>query len=100
MSKNITPINDLVEDFLKKHGPKQIALQSRLLEHWDKILSKQAVEQALPVVIKNKVLVIVVSNSAMLHQLAAQKTEIIKRITWCLGNSDEIIDLRFKIGTI
>lgn len=93
-----TIIKEILADFLK--GQKQIETpQTIIMRHWGEIISESAALEAKPILIKNRVLVITVSNSALLHKLTFQKKEICRNIEKFL-NSKVIKDVRFKIGNI
>ncbi|MBU1087137.1 MAG: DUF721 domain-containing protein [Candidatus Omnitrophica bacterium] len=92
-------IKEILENFLKEHQGIKQTPQAVILKNWKEIISLPAAVESMPVVIKNKVLIIVVSNSALLHHLTLRKKEI-------RGNIGKFLDLRvvkdirFKIGKI
>ncbi len=90
-------IKELIDQFFKDHKDTGNLLESQIISKWSQIMPEGAERYANPVIIKNKTLVIAVSNSAWLHQLTFKKREIINRIRY-LFNSEEITDIRFKIG--
>lgn len=90
-------IKEVIDDFFKEYEKKGKSLEFRIIEEWPKIITEKAIEHTKPVTIKNKTLVIAVSNSAWLHQLTLKKDEILKTIKSTLKTND-IIDIRFKIG--
>ena len=97
--KKIKPvaIKEVLDQFLKEHEKKGKSLQYQIIEKWQKIMPGKANEQTKPVTIKNKILIIAVSNSAWLYQLTLKKTEILNTIKQVFKTED-IIDIRFKIG--
>lgn len=97
MKNKPVSIKEVVEGFIKEYKPKKKSAQLKLLEVWSDIMPKQAQNYAQPVIIKNKTLIVTVSNSAWLHQLTIKKNGILKKVKHYLGN-DEVDDIRFKIG--
>lgn len=67
-----TIIKEILADFFK--GQQQIETpQTIIMRHWGEIISELAERETKPILIKNKVLIINVSNSALLHKLTFQK---------------------------
>ncbi|MCK4993956.1 MAG: DUF721 domain-containing protein [Candidatus Omnitrophica bacterium] len=90
-------IKDLLNQFFKERKKAGKSLESRIIDEWHLIMPEKAAECAKPVTIKNKILIISVSNSAWLHQLTLEKVKILQLIRKKL-KTQEIIDIRFKIG--
>jgi len=99
MKNRAVPIKELVENFIKEKAPENIIVQTALLTEWPKIISKSAAAKTKPVLIKDKILVVVVSNSSWLHQVTMDKNKILKKIHKIVGD-EAIKDIRFKIGQI
>ncbi|MFH2137695.1 MAG: DUF721 domain-containing protein [Candidatus Omnitrophota bacterium] len=96
-------IKDLIEKFIQENKPKKESLKTQIIDNWDKIVSEEAWPYTKPVMIKNKILIIVVSNSAWLHQLTLNKYRIMEKIKLIAAEFNEteaIKDIRFKIGQI
>lgn len=91
------PVKDILENILEKQKPAEESLTSRIINNWENIVTKKGARFCRPVAIKNKVLVVNVSNSAWLHQLTLNKSLILENIKNEAG-AQKIIDLRFKIG--
>ncbi|MCG2712646.1 MAG: DUF721 domain-containing protein [Candidatus Omnitrophica bacterium] len=98
-NKKIKPvaIKELIDQFFKEHKKAGESLQSLIIEKWQQIMPENANKHSKPITIKNKTLIIAVSNSAWLHQLTLKKIEILNTIKDML-NTEDIIDIRFKIG--
>ena len=90
------PINEIITELLKKHPEETISPQEKILNNWKSILGEDGQRYARPLIIKNKTLVILVSNSAWLHQFTMQKNNILKTINTLIPEI-EISALRFKI---
>jgi len=99
IKKNPVKIKEILAGFLDNYKQSKEIPQTIILKNWEKIISKQAVNESRPITIKNKVLIIAVSNSALLHHLTFQKRDICKKIEEVL-KSKEIKDIRFKISEI
>jgi hypothetical protein len=92
-------IKEILDDFLKQYKQPEKTPQSIILNHWEEIISQQAVKETIPIVIKNKILIIAVSNSSLLHYLTMKKKEICANIEKFLG-CNIVKDVRFKISKI
>ncbi|MBU1045301.1 MAG: DUF721 domain-containing protein [Candidatus Omnitrophica bacterium] len=92
-------IKDILENFLKDFQQQKQTPQAIILKNWKEIISESAAEESMPVVIKNKILIIVVSNSALLHHLTLRKKEIRENIEKFL-DLKTVKGIRFKIGKI
>ncbi len=99
IKKKPVVLKEILEDFLNNYKKSKETPQTIILKNWEEIISKQAVNESRPITIKNKVLIVAVSNSALLHHLTFQKREICKKIEKIL-NSKTIKDIRFKISEI
>ncbi len=94
---NPVAIKEIIDQFFKEHEKTGKSLQYQIIENWQQIMPDEAKEHARPVTIKNKTLIIAVSNSAWLHQLTLKKREILNTIKQKFKTED-IVDIRFKIG--
>ena len=90
-------IKELLNQFFQERKEAGKTLESRIIDEWQIIMPENAAEHTKPITIRNKTLIIMVSNSAWLHQLTLKKDEILKNIK-NIFNSEEIINIRFKIG--
>jgi len=99
MKNKAVPIKEVIENFIKEKAPQNISIQTKLLTEWPKIISKSAALKTKPVLIKDKILVVVVSNSSWLHQLTMDKNKILKKISK-IADKEVIKDIRFKIGQV
>ncbi len=90
-------VKDIINDLLEKQKPAKKSLAAKIINNWSEIVGEKAVRFCRPVAIKNKTLMINVSNSAWLHQLTLSKKQILADIEKFAGDS-RIIDIRFKIG--
>ncbi len=90
-------IKELLNQFFKERKKNGQPLKSRIIEEWSVIIPDNAEKYTKPITIKNKVLIIAVSNSAWLYQLTLQKAEILRLIKDKFKTQD-IINIRFKIG--
>jgi len=90
-------VQDIIKDVLEKTTINTDSLQGRIVQHWDEMIPEEARRHAMPVMIKNRELIVVVSNSASLHFLTMKKTAIMEYISKKFGTKD-IRSIRFKIG--
>lgn len=93
------PINEIIEAFLDKNLPKEKNIKIDIVDNWENIVSKKAAKYTKPILIKNKVLLIHIANSAWMHQLTLNKKAILGEIQEIVGEK-KIKDIRFKIGRV
>lgn len=96
MKNNAVPIKNIINNILSKHNPAEISVEENILQKWHQIMPVNAHKFTAPKSIKNKVLIIGVSNSAWLHQLTMQKKEILAKIKQIAGE-EKIKNICFKI---
>ncbi len=99
MGSKVVSIKEVLEKCLPQKTTEGGFPKDKILENWPRIVSEKAAECSQPSMIKNKILVITVSNSAWLHQLALQKNEMVKRIERIAGKG-LIREVRFKLGKV
>ena len=92
-----TAIKCILEQFFKEHEGQRELLQSQIVKYWDQIMPEGSGEYTRPITIKNKQLIIGVTNSAWLHEVTLNKNTIIKNLEKLIKTED-IIDIRFKIS--
>ncbi|MCM8812949.1 MAG: DUF721 domain-containing protein [Candidatus Omnitrophica bacterium] len=99
MMRNQKPVHiqEVIGKFLQGVAEKKESPQLKIMESWEKIVCAPASTCSAPVMLKNKVLTVVVSNSAWLHQLTMQRRELVEKIDALIG-PDLVADIRFKIG--
>lgn len=93
------PVSRIIEAFLEKGAAQRSAAPGTILDHWEKIITKKASQYAQPLLVRNKVLVVLVSNSAWLHQLTLDKEKTIQKINKLLKRQ-EVENIRFKLGNV
>ena len=67
---------------------------------WEKAVGEQAAEHTKLILVKNKRLIINVSDSAWLYTLAMEKTKIIEKLNLDTNNKKQIKEIQFRIGNI
>ncbi|MFH2145492.1 MAG: DUF721 domain-containing protein [Candidatus Omnitrophota bacterium] len=97
-NEQAVPVGRIIEALLEKGAAQRATTQVKILDNWKKIITKKAFRHAQPVLVRNKVLVVVVSNSAWLHQLTLDKEKIIQKINKTL-KQQAIDDIRFRLGS-
>ncbi|MBU0633993.1 MAG: DUF721 domain-containing protein [Candidatus Omnitrophica bacterium] len=98
-NEQAVPVGQIIEAFLEKGAAQRATTQVKILDNWKKIITKKASQCAQPVLVRNKVLVVIVSNSAWLHQLTLEKEKIIQKINKTL-KQQAIDGIRFKLGNV
>ena len=99
MKKKPVPINEVIEQFLAKNAPQEKSVKTDIVDNWENIVSRKAASYTKPILIRNKVLLLHVANSAWMHQLTLNKRAIVSEIQEIAG-VDQIKDIRFKIGRV
>ncbi len=97
MKKNAVHVKDILNVLLQDQQLTTPSTEERLMRNWEWIIPNGQGDCTRPVLIKNKILVVLVSNSSWLHQLSMQKQEIMGKINELVGGG-VIRDIRFKIG--
>jgi predicted nucleic acid-binding Zn ribbon protein len=91
-------IGKIIDGIFDQHKQKQQSPQSLIMNNWKIIVNSEDVaKNSRPVLIKNKTLIIEVSNSALLHHLTLCKKNILEIIKK-LVKENAVQDIRFKIG--
>jgi predicted nucleic acid-binding Zn ribbon protein len=94
-----TPIGDLLDKLMENVGR---SCGKGLLQVWDiwEIAAGPVIAQnAKPVALKEKLLMVHVADSSWMHELSFLKTEIIRNINGTLGD-DLVENIRFTIGPV
>ncbi|MBI4845031.1 MAG: DUF721 domain-containing protein [Candidatus Omnitrophica bacterium] len=97
MKKKAVLIKEVLETLIKEYEPQRESAQEKILKHWEIIVTPQAQQHCRPALIKNGTLLIIVSNSAWLHELTVKKNEILEKIK-NITKEVSIKDIRLKIG--
>ncbi|MFH1460140.1 MAG: DUF721 domain-containing protein [Candidatus Omnitrophota bacterium] len=96
MKNKAVLIKDVVDEFLNEFTPEKLSTQTKIMHYWPSIIPKNALEHTHPLLIKNKTLVVLVSNSAWLYRLTLEKDSLLKKIR-SYTKETTITNIRFKI---
>ena len=99
--KNPHEIKDVVAGILASlsgEKEKKVLFEEDINCIWKDAVGEKAFRYSHPTSFKKGRMVVVVSNSAWLHEITFRKIKIMKRIGSKLG--EEIKEIRFKIGEI
>ena len=91
-------IKEVVDAFLKEHENAVKSEKMQIVENWKNIISEKAAKITKPRDIRNKILIVEVSNSSWLYKLNMERKKILKKIEDIIGPG-KVKQVRFKIGT-
>jgi len=99
MKKKPTHLKSILKDVISEFGKRERE-EHNILSAWEKAAGKKAVKHTKPLFIKEKKLVIGVSNSSWLYKLTTERRKLLKVLNAELKGKKEIGGLQFRIGQI
>ncbi len=97
-NREFTALGDVLSRVLSGFERKSRSDLSRVHRVWDSCVGDAIATNTRPVALKGAQLVVVVTNSAWLHELQFLKQDLLDRINRQAGE-DIVEDIRFRIGT-
>ncbi len=97
-NRQFTAIGEVLSQVLRGYERKSRSDLSRVHRVWDACVGDTIASNTRPVALKGAQLVVVVTNSAWLHQLQFLKQDLLERINRQAGEGI-VEDIRFRIGT-
>jgi len=98
LSKFSRPVSEVVESTLTELGLEQRCEQEAMIEAWADVVGGNIANNAQPIEVRRKVLVVQVLQPSIHYVLAQQmKGEILAKMQERFG-SDKIVDIDFRIG--
>ena len=91
------PIQQVLERALAKFGLDKEIARYRFVMHWKEIVGEEIAKRAKPECIRNRALVVRVTDSAWAQELSFQKKIILARLKKFLGKDDIVDDVHFYV---
>jgi len=95
-SKEFIHIGQLLKTVLRNCRPADMKLAG-VWKIWDQTVGTAIAENARPLAVKQKLLLVQVSSPVWIQQLRFLKTDLIARLNQALGDAC-IEDIKFKVG--
>lgn len=95
-SKEFVHIGQLLKTVLRNCRPADMKLAG-VWKIWDQTVGTAIAENARPLAVKQKLLLVQVSSPVWIQQLRFLKTDLIARLNQALGDAC-IEDIKFKVG--
>lgn len=92
--REVKPIGDLLNMFLRREGLETPLLQKRAIDSWDSIMGKTITRYTAEKFIKNQTLYVKITSPALRQDLSMMRARIVGRINQAVG-AQVIADVRF-----
>lgn len=92
--REVKPIGDLLNMYLRREGLETPLLQKRAIDSWDSIMGKTITRYTAEKFIKNQTLYIKITSPALRQDLSMMRARIVGRINQAVG-AQVIADVRF-----
>ena len=92
--RQVQPLGDLLNKFLREGGLETPLLQKRLMDAWPEIAGRSVARYTTEKFIRNQVLFVKITNPALRADLSMMKSQLVKRLNAHVG-SQIIADVRF-----
>lgn len=83
--REVQPLDDLVNKFLRQEGLETPLLQKRLIDAWDEVTGETVVRYTTEKFIKNQTLFVKITNSALRQDLSMMRSQLVKRLNEQVG---------------
>lgn len=78
--REVQPLDDLVNKFLRQEGLEMPLLQKRLIDAWDKVTGETVVRYTTEKFIKNQTLFVKINNPALRQDLNMMRSQLVIRL--------------------
>ena len=78
--REVQPLDDLVNKFLRQEGLEMPLLQKRLIDAWDEVTGETVVRYKTEKFIKNQTLFVKINNPALRQDLNMMRSQLVKRL--------------------
>lgn len=92
--REVKPIGDLLNMFLRREGLETPLLQKRAIDSWDSIMGKTITRYTAEKFIKNQTLYVKITSPALRQDLSMMRAKIVSRVNQAVG-AQVIADVRF-----
>jgi predicted nucleic acid-binding Zn ribbon protein len=98
-NKGFTLIGDVLDKVVPHHRPKTDQAMIQVWDIWESAVGAEIAAHARPAAFRGDLLLVHVSNSAMLHHMRFMEKEMIRNLNQAIG-AQQVRALKFKIGPI
>ena len=92
--RNVLPLADVLNQFLRQEGLETPLLQRRLIEAWGTVAGQWVEKYTAEKFIRNQTLFVRLMNPALRSDLSMMKTELVGKLNEAVG-AQVIMDIRF-----
>lgn len=91
--KDVQPLGDILQRFLRDEGLETPLLQRRVIDAWEQVTGHMVAGYTREKFIKNQVLFVKIVNPALRQDLSMMRTKLTQRLNSAVGAS-VIVDVR------
>ncbi|MBR1428585.1 MAG: DUF721 domain-containing protein [Prevotella sp.] len=92
--RDVLPVADVVNMFLRQNGLETPLLQNRLVDAWDEVAGKAVARYTEDKYIRNQVLFVKLTSPALRSDLSMMRTALVDKLNQYVG-ARIIVDIRF-----
>ena len=92
--RDVLPVADVVNMFLRQNGLETPLLQNRLVDAWDEVAGKAVARYTGDKYIRNQVLFVKLTSPALRSDLSMMRTALVDKLNQHVG-ARIIVDIRF-----
>jgi|LAHS01.1.fsa_nt_gb predicted nucleic acid-binding Zn ribbon protein len=85
--RDVKPIGDVLQRFLRDEGLETPLMQKRLIDAWGQVVGRMADSQTSDKYIKNQVLYVKILNPALRQDLSMMRGQLVKLLNEKVGSS-------------
>lgn len=91
--KEVKPLGEMLQRFLREEGLETPLLQKRLVDAWDTVVGAAVARYTTEKFIKNQVLFVKIVNPALRQDLSMMRAQLVRRLNEAVG-TQVISDVR------
>lgn len=91
--KDVQPLGDILQKFLRDEGLETPLLQRRVIDAWEQVTGHMVAGNTREKFIKNQVLFVKIVNPALRQDLSMMRTKLTQRLNSAVG-ANVIVDVR------
>lgn len=85
--KDVQPLGEILQQFLRQEGLETPLLQRRVVDAWEQVVGPVAARYTREKFIKNQVLFVKISSPALRQNLSMMRTQLARRLNEAVGSS-------------
>lgn len=85
--RDVKPLGDVLQQFLRNEGLETPLLQKRIVEAWDEVVGEKITGYTADKFIKNQVLFVKITNPALRQDLSMMRSQLVSRLNRSVGTS-------------